>query len=119
MNKTEVRFHHFIPLLSITISLLITTIMFACWYSESKSRLDFEYVREGLCIYSDCVYTGDKTHPYEGNICWVIDYETEKVIEVDIYNDTLYCEIEPGDIIGYIVDYDYTDADLLYVIKGD
>ena len=119
MNKTKLRFHHFIPLLSIIIALLITTIMFACWYGESKSRLDFEYIREGICVYSDCTYTGDRVHPYSCSICYVIDSITDKIIEVDVYNDMLFCEIEPGDTIGYIVDYDYTDADCLYIIKGD
>ena len=103
---------------SIISALVITNIMTVCILSNKNEQLEFENIREGICVYADCVYTGDKINPYSCSICWVIDYETEKVIELDVDDTILYCKLEPGDTIYYVVDYNFTDADFLGVVKG-
>ena len=83
-----------------------------------KQQAEFESIKEGLCVYVEYpnAYTGDFPIP---NYLLVYDYETEKVIEVDIFDDTVHTRIHVGDTILYVVDYNYTDADFLNVIKGD
>lgn len=107
---------------SIIGALLATNILTVCILSDKNEQLEkfteeFGDVREGICVYSDCVYTGNKVNPYSCSICWVIDYETDRVIEVDVDDEILYCELEPGDTIYYIVDINHTDAYFLNVIK--
>lgn len=84
---------------------------------ELEIQKEFEPIKEGLCVYVEYpnAYTGDFPIP---NYLLVYDYETEKVIEVDIFADTVHTRISVGDTILYVVDYDYTDADFLNVIKG-
>lgn len=107
---------------SIISALVITNIVTVCILSDKNKQLEkfteeFGDIREGICVYSDCVYIGNKANPYSCSICWVIDYETEKVIEIDVDDEMLYCKLEPGDTIYYIVDINYTDADFLNVVK--
>lgn len=76
-----------------------------------QKRVEFEPIKEGLCIYVE-------HDPWQGyNYCLVYDYEVEQVIEVDLYDELIHTDICVGDIIVYCVDYDYCDADFLNVIK--
>lgn len=85
--------------------------------SQLKAQEEFEPIKEGLCVYVEYPnsYTGNFPIP---NYLLVYDYETEKVIEVDIFDDTVHTRINVGDTILYVVDYNYCDADFLNVIKG-
>lgn len=76
-----------------------------------QKRAEFEPIKEGLCIYIEY----DSIQGY--NYCLVYDYDTEKVIELDLYNELIHTDICVGDTILYCVDYDYYDADFLNVIK--
>ena len=84
---------------------------------ELEIQKEFEPIKEGVCVYVEYpnAYTGDFPIP---TYLLVYDYETEKVIEVEIFADTVHTRIDVGDTILYVVDYDYTDADFLNVIKG-
>jgi predicted PurR-regulated permease PerM len=77
---------------------------------QLKNELEFyqeESIREGQIIaVSDAVV-------------YVIDTLKEKVIEVDIYHELIHTTIEVGDIAVYGVNYDYTDAGLLGIIKKE
>lgn len=77
---------------------------------QLKNELEFyqeESIREGQIIaVSDAVV-------------YVIDTLKEKVIELDIYPELIHTTIEVGDIAVYGVNYDYTDADLLGIIKKE
>lgn len=76
-----------------------------------QKRVEFEPVKEGLCIYVE-------HDPWQGyTYCLVYDYEVEQVIEVDLYDELIHTDICVGDTIVYCVDYDYCDADFLNVIK--
>lgn len=50
---------------------------------------------------------------------YVYDDYKEAVIEVDIFDEIIHTEIEVGDIAIYVVDYDYTDADLIAIEKNN
>lgn len=77
-----------------------------------QKRLEFEPIKEGLCVYVEYDHwQGCYTY------CLVYDYETERVIEVDLYDELIHTTICAGDTIIYCVDYDYCDADFLNVIK--
>ena len=77
---------------------------------------EFEPIKEGICVYVEYPnsYTGDIPIP---NYLLVYDYETDKIIEVDVFDEVVYVRINVGDTILYCVDYNYTDADFLNVIK--
>lgn len=101
------------------ISLLITAISAGCMkhkIDELTKRNEFEYFREGLCVYVEYenAYTGEVPVPVT---LWVIDYETEKVIEVDVYEELVHTRIYVGDIILYTISYDYIDADFINVVR--
>ena len=53
---------------------------------------------------------------YDSCVCVYDDY-VETFIEIDVFEEVIHTNIEVGDIAIYIVDYDYTDADLIAVIK--
>lgn len=106
----------FIFILGIGLAISIHTI--TNLENQLKIQKEFEPIKEGLCVYVEYpnAYTGDFPIP---NYLLVYDYETEKVIEVDIFDDTVHTRINVGDTILYVVDYNYTDVDFLNVIKGD
>lgn len=80
---------------------------------DKDRRLEFESLKEGLCIYIEY-------DPWQGyTYCLVYDYDVEQVIEVDLYDELIHTDISVGDTIVYVVDYDYTDADFINVIKGE
>lgn len=85
-------------------------------YKDLRHQVEFESIKEGLCVYVEYPneYTGDFPIP---NYLLVYDYEIEQIIEVDIFDDTVHTRIDVGDTILYVVDYNYTDADFLNVIK--
>lgn len=75
-----------------------------------KEQLEFyeeESLREGPILYVN----------EEGSTILVYDTLKEKVIEVDVYDETIHTTIEVGDTAIYVVDYNYTDADLITIIK--
>lgn len=77
---------------------------------QLKNELEFyqeESIREGQIV------------SVSDTVVYVIDTLKEKVIEVDIYHELIHTAIEVGDIAVYVVNYDYTDADLLGVIKKE
>lgn len=55
----------------------------------------------------------------DNNAIYVFDELKERIIEVDAYEELVHCDIEIGDYAVYRVDYEYTDADLLNVIKRE
>ena len=106
-----------IGILCIVLTLIIFGLIVCVDIIKEKDRqLEFEPVKEGLCVYVEYpnAYTGDFPIP---TYLLVYDYETEKVIEVDIFADTVHTRINVGDTILYVVDYNYCDADFLNVIK--
>ena len=105
----------FIVILGLVLAISIRTI--TDLEKQLEIQEEFEPIKEGLCVYVEYPnsYTGDFPIP---DYLLVYDYETEKVIEVDIFADTVHTRIYVGDTILYVVDYDYTDADFLNVIKG-
>ena len=48
---------------------------------------------------------------------YVLDDFVNQVIEVDIFDELIHTTIEVGDTAIYVVDYYYTDADLIAIIK--
>lgn len=97
-------------LVAITIGLMTHKI------KELEKINEFEYFREGLCIYVE--YEGAHTGEFPIPVTLlVLDYETEKVIEVDIYEELVHTRIYVGDIILYSISYDYIDADFINVVK--
>lgn len=104
----------FIFILGIGLAISIHTI--TNLEKQLEAQKEFEPIKEGLCVYVEYpnAYTGNFPIP---NYLLVYDYETEKVIEVDIFDETVHTRINVGDTILYVVDYDYTDADFLNVIK--
>lgn len=75
---------------------------------KTQQELNFyknESVREAviLRVKDCCVYVFD-------------DY-VNKLIEIDIFPEIIYTTIETGDIAIYVVDFDYTDADLIGIEK--
>lgn len=77
---------------------------------QLKNELEFykeESIREGQII------------AVNDAVVYVIDTLKEKIIEVDIYPELIHTTIEVGDTAVYVVDYDYTDADLLGIIKKE
>ena len=86
---------------------------------ELKKKIDFyeecEIVRYGVII--------DISNLERGGVIYVVDEynstDTDvKIIEVDVFDDeVIYTTIEVGYIAVYTIDYDYTDADLIAVLK--
>ena len=75
-----------------------------------KNEVEFcqeESIREGQIV------------AVSDTVVYVIDTLKERVIEVDIYPELIHTTIEVGDTAVYVVDYDYTDADLLGIIKKE
>lgn len=75
-----------------------------------QKKLDFyenDSLREApiIAVTDACVY--------------VIDETTGKIIEVDIFDELIHTTIEVGDIAIYVIDYNYTDADLINIIKKE
>lgn len=69
-----------------------------------------ESIREGVIIYVN----------EQGNTVSVIDPYTDKVIEVDVFDDiVLPRHIYVGDIAIYVIDYEETDADLLGIKRKE
>ena len=83
---------------------------------QIEQKLEFESIKEGLCIYVEYPNAYDGEIPVPDYIL-VYDYEIEKVIEIDMYDELVHTRIYIGDTILYCVDYDYTDADFLNVIR--
>lgn len=83
---------------------------------DLKKKAEFWQVKEGLCVYVEHPNAYEVTKGRIPSYLLVYDYETEKVIEVDIYDELIYTDISVGDTIVYVVDFDYTDADFLNVI---
>jgi len=50
---------------------------------------------------------------------YVFDDFVNKFIEVDIFDELIHTTIEVGDTAIYVVDYYYTDADLIAIIKNN
>jgi hypothetical protein len=86
--------------------------------NERLEKNEFANFRQGVCISSDCEFVGGYPNSYSCTTCLVEDFETDKIIEVDVDDTMLYCSIEEGDTICYIVDRNYNDADFLNVIKA-
>lgn len=105
----------FIVILGLGLAISIRTI--TDLEKQLEIQQEFEPIKEGLCVYVEYpnAYTGDFPIP---DYLLVYDYEIEQIIEVDIFDDTVHTRIEVGDTILYVVDYNYTDADFLNVIKG-
>jgi len=75
-----------------------------------QKKLDFyenDSIREApiIAVTDACVY--------------VLDETTGKIIEVDIFDELIHTTIEVGDIAIYVIDYNYTDADLINIIKKE
>ena len=95
---------------------LLLTGTFLLSYENKRLREEnrFDPIKEGFCVhveYEQCDY--GKKYTY----CLVYDYETEKVIEVNLFEEVIHTDIFAGDTILYVVDYNYTDADFLNVIR--
>lgn len=75
-------------------------------------------IKEGLCVYVEYPNAYEAAKGPIPNYLLVYDYDTEKVIEVDIYDELVHVRISVGDTIVYVVDSDYTDADFVNVIKA-
>lgn len=82
---------------------------------QLKKYAEFESIKEGLCVYVEYPnsYQGVPVPDY----ILVYDYEIEKVIEIDMYDELVHTRIYVGDTILYCVDYYYTDADFLNVVR--
>ena len=83
---------------------------------DLKKKAEFGEVKEGLCVYIEYPNAYEAAKGPIPNYLLVYDYETEKVIEVDMFDELIHTDIRVGDTIVYVVDFDYTDADFLNVI---
>ena len=110
-DKAEIASFIFVGICSFI--MFITTILFATKNQDLEKKVEFNQVKQGLCVYVESHKTAYKT---EYTYCLVYDEETDKVIEVDLYEELIHGDIRVGDTIVYVVDYDYTDADFLNVI---
>ena len=102
----------------IIVSIMLMALLFGLAFlnnqnQDLKKKAEFNQVKQGLCVYVESHKTAYKT---EYTYCLVYDEETDKVIEVDLYEELIHGSIRVGDTIVYVVDYDYTDADFLNVI---
>ena len=100
----------FIGLAILLIAFVIIEALILHQNYELKKRLDFyenDSLREApiIAVTDACVY--------------VLDDATNKIIEVDIFDELIHTTIEVGDIAIYVIDYNYTDADLINIIKGE
>ena len=86
-------------------------------YRDLKHQVEFESIREGTCVYVEYDNAYEQGVGPIPNYLLVYDYHTEKVIEVDIFDELVHTRINVGDTIVYVVDYNYTDADFINVIK--
>lgn len=106
----------FIICCSLLFALLLTgTFLLSYKNKQLREENHFEPIKEGLCVYVE--YEQD-AYGREYTYCLVYDYDTEKVIEVDLYEELIHTDIYVGDTILYVVDYNYTDADFVNVIRG-
>ena len=100
----------------ITIINLVGLIFLNVKNQDLKKKAEFGEVKEGLCVYVEYPNAYEAAKGPIPNYLLVYDYETEKVIEVDIFDELIHTDIRVGDTIVYVVDFDYTDADFLNVI---
>ena len=106
---------NFITLMITLIVILVFLFVAVTCMNLTRRRLEKELefykedsLREGIIVMvtDTCVYVADEI--------------TEKIIEVDIFDELIHTTIEVGDTAVYVVDYEYTDADLINIIKkGD
>ena len=100
-----------ITMLVILVFLFIAVVCMNLTRRKLEKELEFykeDSLREGIIVMvtDTCVYVADEM--------------TEKIIEVDIFDELIHTTIEVGDTAVYVVDYEYTDADLINIIKkGD
>ena len=100
-----------ITMLVILVFLFIAVVCMNLTRRRLEKELEFykeDSLREGIIVMvtDTCVYVADEM--------------TEKIIEVDIFDELIHTTIEVGDTAVYVVDYEYTDADLINIIKkGD
>lgn len=101
---------------SLLLALLMVGVFFISYKNKQlREEIHFESMKEGLCIYVE--YEQD-AYGREYTYCLVYDYDKEKVIEVDLFEELIHTDIYVGDTILYVVDYNYTDADFVNVIRG-
>ena len=81
-----------------------------------RKEVEFNPVKEGLCVYVEYMNISINGIPVPDYIL-VYDYDIDKVIEIDMFYELVHTQIRTGDTILYCVDYNYTDADFLNVIK--
>lgn len=110
---------------ALTIGLSILCVLFGFAFAATlrvctmqQEQLKEEPIKEGLCVYVEYPNAYEAAKGPIPNYLLVYDYETEKVIEVDIYDELVHVRISVGDTIVYVVDPDYTDADFVNVIKA-
>lgn len=108
MNKWYLIFQSF-AIVILSIVLLFYYNGFKEYKNENKELAGFEYIREGIIleVTDACVYVYDN---YDN---------TGMLIEVDIFDELIHCDIEVGDTAVYVIDFEYTDADLLGIIKKE
>lgn len=103
---------NFITLMITLIVILVFLFVAVTCMNLTRRRLEKELefykedsLREGIIVMvtDTCVYVADEM--------------TQKIIEVDIFDELIHTTIEVGDTAVYVVDYKYTDADLINIIK--
>lgn len=115
-RKRKGRIVYSILYLMLIFTWFVLTMILASQNRELKKQASFEPVKQGLCVYVE--YDINYYNKREYNYCLVYDEYIDQIIEVDLFDEVIYCNINAGDTIVYVVDYDYTDADFLNVIKG-
>ena len=114
-NRKKIRGTSMLNIINLVLVIIwaILTAILISQKNDLKRKANFEPVKQGLCVYVE------QDRWYDYTYCLVYDEYIDQIIEVDIFNDVVHTQIEVGDTIIYVVDYNYCDADFLNVIKGE
>ena len=93
--------------------MLITLLVFATEIQELEKKLDFDYIREGQCVYVK--YKDNYSEGWVAEYCLVYDEKNDKTLKVNVESNLVHIKIEAGDVIIYKVNYDYTEITFLNV----
>lgn len=92
--------------------MMITLLFLSTKNQELEKKLEFDYIREGKCVYIETEKITSRPRHY---YCLVYDEETEKTLKAIIPKELDPYTLEVGEIIIYKVNYDYTEVTFLNV----
>ena len=98
------------------IMLIILLLMFSFLSSKEIEKRE---LKKELEFYTEESIREEPIISFNDTVVYVFDTFKDCVIEIDIFPELIHTTIETGDIAIYVVNYEYTDADLLGIIKKE